>query len=209
MSSFSARSRPVGAGGCDAWAGAEATNTIAATMPTSASLRSVCGKVASVPGTQPATLSGASRYGVPAFDPFPFSLLSVAASIAALYITLFILIAQRHDDDLSTRRDQLTLEIAILAEQKSAKTIALLEEMRRDSPGLANRRDDTVDALATPADPQIVLDAVKGADFAPGRMLRVRRAVRCPRAPVLRDQQVGLRPRLNQFGLQPLERRFQ
>ena len=37
-----------------------------------------------------------------------------------------ILITQRHDDEMATRREQITLELAILSEQKSAKIIALL-----------------------------------------------------------------------------------
>src|SRR5271170_5334810 len=66
--------------------------------------------------------------GREALDPFPFPLLSAAVSTVALYLAAMILIAQRHDDALATRRDQLTLELAILGEQKSAKIIALLEE---------------------------------------------------------------------------------
>jgi hypothetical protein len=38
-----------------------------------------------------------------------------------------ILISRRRDDDLATGRDQLTLELAILSERKSARTVGLLE----------------------------------------------------------------------------------
>ena len=81
----------------------------------------------------------------------------------ALYLTVMILIAQRHDDELSNRRDQLTLEIAILAEQKTAKIIALLEEFRRNDPHQSDDRDTIAEALAEPADPQPVLNAIKAA----------------------------------------------
>jgi hypothetical protein len=37
-----------------------------------------------------------------------------------------ILMTQRRDDEMAMRRDQMTLELAILSEQKSAKIIALL-----------------------------------------------------------------------------------
>ena len=79
----------------------------------------------------------------------------------ALYVTLFILTTQRRDDELAGYREQLTLELAILSEQKSAKIIALLEEIRRDSPHLRNRLDEEADAMAVAADPQAVLDAIK------------------------------------------------
>jgi uncharacterized membrane protein len=101
--------------------------------------------------------------GREALDPFPFPLLSAAVSTVALYLAAMILIAQRHDDALATRRDQLTLELAILGEQKSAKIIALLEEFRRNDPNQGDHRDEIAEALAQPADPQAVLEAIKAA----------------------------------------------
>ena len=96
-------------------------------------------------------------------DPFPFPLLSAVVSTLALYLAAMILIAQRHDDELATRRDQLTLELAILSDQKSAKIIALLGEFRRNDPNQGDDRDEVAEALAEPADPQAVLDAIKAA----------------------------------------------
>ena len=96
-------------------------------------------------------------------DPFPFPLLSAAASILALYLATMILIAQRHDDELATRRDQLTLEIAILSERKTAKIIALLEELRLNDPNQSDDRDRVAEALAEPSDPQAVLQAIRAA----------------------------------------------
>ena len=101
--------------------------------------------------------------GRAALDPFPFPLLSTAVSTVALYLAAMILIAQRHDDALATRRDQLTLELAILGEQKSAKIVALLEEFRRNDPNQGDHRDEIAEALAKPADPQAVLEAIKAA----------------------------------------------
>ena len=96
-------------------------------------------------------------------DPFPFPLLSAAVSTLALHLAAMILIAQRHDDELATRRDQLTLEIAILSEQKTAKIIALLEAFRRNDWRQSDDRDQVAEALAEPADPQAVLDALRSA----------------------------------------------
>ena len=74
------------------------------------------------------------RLGHAAFDPFPFSLLSAAVLTVGLYLAAMIPISQRHDDEMAMRREQMTLELAILNEQKSAKIIALLEESRRNDP---------------------------------------------------------------------------
>jgi uncharacterized membrane protein len=53
------------------------------------------------------------------------------------------------------------LELAILSEQKTAKVIQLLEEVRRDSPHIHDRVDQEAEAMARPADPQSVLDSIK------------------------------------------------
>lgn len=95
------------------------------------------------------------------WDPPPFPWLSGAVSLVALYTSLLILTTQRHDDELASHREQLTLELAILNEQKSAKIIQLIEEMRRDSPHLANRMDHEAHAMSTSADPQAVLNAIR------------------------------------------------
>ncbi len=94
-------------------------------------------------------------------DEPPFGWLSTAVSLAALYMTVLILSTQRRDDELASHREQLTLELAILGEQKSAKIIQLLEELRRDLPSVRDRVDHEALAMASPADPQAVLDAIK------------------------------------------------
>jgi uncharacterized membrane protein len=94
-------------------------------------------------------------------DEPPFFWLQGAVALAALYMTVFILTTQRRDDELAALRDQLTLELSILSEQKSAKIIGLLEELRRDDPNISDRRDEHADELARPADPNAVLDALK------------------------------------------------
>ena len=94
-------------------------------------------------------------------DKPPFSWMQGIVSLAALYMTIFILTTQRRDDKLAGMRDQLTLELALLSEQKLAKIIELLEELRRDDPHISDRRDDHADALSKPAHPNAVLDALK------------------------------------------------
>ncbi len=96
-------------------------------------------------------------------DPSPYPLLATVLQAAALYLAAMILIVQRHDDELSARRAQLTLELSILAERKTAKIIELLEEFRLNDPHQSNRRDEVAEALAEPSDPQVVLNAIRSA----------------------------------------------
>jgi uncharacterized membrane protein len=97
------------------------------------------------------------------WDAPPFPCLATAASVVALYTTVLILATQRHDDELARHRDQLTLEIAILGEQKSAKIIQMLEEIRNDSPHLENRADQEAQLMSASADPQSILKAIRAA----------------------------------------------
>ena len=94
-------------------------------------------------------------------DPPPFFWLDGAMTILAVYMTALILTTQRRADQLAAHREQLTLELAILAEQKTTKMIALLEELRRDSPTIRDRIDTVADAMAEPTDHQAVLQAIK------------------------------------------------
>ncbi len=94
-------------------------------------------------------------------DPPPFFWLDGVMTILAVYMTALILTTQRRADQLAAHREQLTLELAILAEQKTTKMIALMEELRRDSPTIRDRVDAVADAMAEPTDHQAVLQAIK------------------------------------------------
>ena len=98
--------------------------------------------------------------GYRALDPPPFSWLQGALAFSALCVTVIILTTQRLADRLSSHREQLTLELAILGEQKTAKVIAMIEEIRRDDPLLRERQDSEAVAMAHPADPEAVLEAI-------------------------------------------------
>jgi uncharacterized membrane protein len=104
---------------------------------------------------------GAGWLGLRPWDPPPFVWLQDMVALMALYMTTLILATQRREDELAGHREQLTLELAILGEQKSAKIIQLLEEMRREDPNLASRVDHEAAAMSVAADPQTVLDAIK------------------------------------------------
>jgi uncharacterized membrane protein len=90
-----------------------------------------------------------------------FAWLELAATVAALVVSLFILVTQRREDQLADRRAQLTLELALLADKKSAKIIALLEELRRDQPDIADRVDRESDEMAKPTDPDAVAASIE------------------------------------------------
>jgi len=102
-----------------------------------------------------------ARIGLRPLDAPPFPWLSGAVSLTALYTTVLILATARREDRLADQREQLTLELAILSERKTAKIIQLLEELRRDSPQVEDRVDEESAAMAQPSDPQAVAEAIK------------------------------------------------
>jgi uncharacterized membrane protein len=55
----------------------------------------------------------------------------------------------------------MTLEAALMTEQKTRKIIDLLEELRRDSPHVPDRDDSEASQMAAKADPRAVLDAIE------------------------------------------------
>jgi len=95
------------------------------------------------------------------FDSPPYPWLVALGELVALYLTVLILMTQRRERELVELRAQLTLELAITGEQKTAKIIELLEEMRRDNPLMTDRTDAQADAMSTPSDPESVLDALR------------------------------------------------
>jgi uncharacterized membrane protein len=103
----------------------------------------------------------ATALGYRTIDRPPFVWLNSAMSLVSLMMVVLILGSQRHEEQIAQHRELLTLELAILSEQKTAKVIQLLEEVRRDNPLIHDRVDHEADAMARPADPQSVLDAIK------------------------------------------------
>ena len=71
------------------------------------------------------------------------------------------MITQNRQGRLSEQRAHLDLQINLLAERKITKIIALLEELRRDSPTIKDRYDGVAEAMEHPADPQLVVKALE------------------------------------------------
>jgi uncharacterized membrane protein len=101
--------------------------------------------------------------GLTAFDPPPFEWLIGIIALVSLFMATLILISQKRADRLASRREQMTLEVSILSEQKAAKTIELLEELRRDLPNVVNRVDLEAKEMAKPADAHAVLEVIQEA----------------------------------------------
>lgn len=85
--------------------------------------------------------------GLPHWDPYPFTFLTMWASTEAIFISSFILIAQNYAMRVSERRAQLDLQVNLLAEQETTKTLQMLEAIARQV-GAQVGQDPEVAALA-------------------------------------------------------------
>lgn len=85
--------------------------------------------------------------GLPHFDPYPFTFLTMWGSLESIFLASFILIAQNYAMRLSERRAKLDLQVNLLAEQEATKTLQLLDEIAR-AVGAAKEHDPEVAALA-------------------------------------------------------------
>jgi uncharacterized membrane protein len=66
-----------------------------------------------------------------AFDPYPFTFLTLVVSLEAIFLSTFILISQNYDMRISERRNQIDLQINLLAEQENTKMLQLLDRIAK------------------------------------------------------------------------------
>ncbi len=96
------------------------------------------------------------------FDPYPFTFLTLVVSLEAIFLSTFILISQNYDMRVSERRNQLDLQINLLAEQENTKSLQILERIARKVG--ANLADDPqVRALEEATRPDSLVDQIEEA----------------------------------------------
>jgi len=113
------------------------------------------------------------RLGLGEFDPAPYIWLQGIVGLGALLTATVVLIKQNRLAGLAEQRAHLDLKVTLLTEQKAAKMISLLEELRRDLPNVRDRHDAEAAALREPMNPELVRAAldeggVLGEGGAPG-----------------------------------------
>jgi uncharacterized membrane protein len=94
------------------------------------------------------------------FDGWPFAGLQGIVSLAGLLTSIMVLITQNRQARLMERRMHLDLQVNLVTEQKTAKLIELVEELRRDLPDVPDRLDAEAEAMKQSAEPKQVLEAL-------------------------------------------------
>jgi uncharacterized membrane protein len=63
------------------------------------------------------------------FDPYPFVMLAVFASVEAIFLSTFVLISQNRQSQMNEKNAQLDLQVNLLAEHEVTRLIALTEQI--------------------------------------------------------------------------------
>ena len=64
--------------------------------------------------------------GIKAFDPFPFALLTMIVSLEAIFLSIFVLISQNRDAKIADLRQEIDLQINMIAEEEITKMMQML-----------------------------------------------------------------------------------
>ena len=96
---------------------------------------------------------------LPHFDPYPFTFLTLCVSLEAIFLSAFILISQNYEMRISERRNQLDLQINLLAEQENTKMLQMLDRIARKL-GVYEADDPEVQVLEQATRPDKLADQI-------------------------------------------------
>lgn len=77
--------------------------------------------------------------GVEPFDPFPFGLLTMIVSLEAIVLAIVILVSQNRQAYVTSVREELHMQVNLIAEEEITKALKMLAEIREK---LGVREDD-------------------------------------------------------------------
>ncbi|KKU52532.1 MAG: hypothetical protein UX72_C0004G0013 [Parcubacteria group bacterium GW2011_GWA2_47_10] len=63
---------------------------------------------------------------IPVFDPYPFNFLTMAVSLEAIFLSIFVLISQNRESQIADLRQEFDLQVNMIAESEITKVINLL-----------------------------------------------------------------------------------
>jgi uncharacterized membrane protein len=100
--------------------------------------------------------------GVPRFDR-SFTVLAMAASVEAIFLSTFVLISQNRMQALADKRADLDLQVSLLAEHEVTHLIQLVREIARRM-DIDEARDPALDELAQDIRPESVLSQMEASE---------------------------------------------
>jgi uncharacterized membrane protein len=93
-------------------------------------------------------LLNTGRLGIPAFDPFPYGLLTMIVSLEAIFLSTFVLISQSRLGEESDRRADLDLHVGLLAEAELTRVLKMLRAIH-DKWTISTDWDQSISRIGT------------------------------------------------------------
>ncbi len=104
--------------------------------------------------------------GIEPFDPFPFVMLAMWASVEAIFLTTFVLISQNRMTAMNERRADLDLQISLLSEHEVTRLITMVDGIA-DRLGVQAGRGSDLEELKRDVPPEEVLEEIERAEEGP------------------------------------------
>jgi uncharacterized membrane protein len=105
-------------------------------------------------------LINAGWFGLRAFDPYPYGLLTMIVSLEAIFLSTFVLISQNRLSEESERRADLDLHIGLLTEHELTRVLQMLDIMQ-DKMGIVDHANSELADLEMETKPEDVLAEIR------------------------------------------------
>jgi uncharacterized membrane protein len=105
-------------------------------------------------------LLNTGAFGVRAFDPFPYGLLTMVVSLEAIFLSTFVLISQNRLGEETERRADLDLHIGLLTEHELTRVLQMLDAIQ-DKLGIVDHENSELADLEMETKPEDVLAEIE------------------------------------------------
>ena len=105
-------------------------------------------------------LLNTGRFGLHAFDPFPYGLLTMIVSLEAIFLSTFVLISQNRMGEETERRADLDLHIGMLTEHELTRVLQMLDAIQ-DKLGIVDHHESELADLEMETKPEDVLAEIE------------------------------------------------
>jgi uncharacterized membrane protein len=93
---------------------------------------------------------------IPAFDPFPFGMLTTIVSLEAIFLSAFVLVSQNRQAEIAERRAELDLQINLLTEYEVTRILILTDKLA-ERLGVCEEAKEDLEELERDIEPGEVL----------------------------------------------------
>src|SRR4029079_6982191 len=105
-------------------------------------------------------LLNTGRLGAPAFDPFPYGLLTMIVSLEAIFLSTLVLITQNRLSREEQQRADLDLHIGLLTEHELTRVLQMLDAIQ-EKLGIENHAASELADLEMETKPEDVLAEIE------------------------------------------------